>query len=108
MNQLNQLAAALKTLFTETADELARDLGVIRRQRIFSGSSLVQTLVFGWLHQPQATADQMAQMAAQCHAPVTAQALERRCTPPLAQLLQRLIAIAVGLMLTARRRTLTL
>lgn len=108
MDQITRLAAALKTLFTETADELARELGVILRQRIFSGSSLVQTLVFGWLNQPQATADQMAQMAAQCHAPVTEQALEKRYTPAVARLLQRLIEIAVGLMVTARPRTLTL
>lgn len=108
MNQITRLAAALKTLFTDTADELARELGVIRRQRIFSGSSLVQTLVFGWLHQPQATADQMAQMAAQCHAPVTEQALAKRYTPALAQLLRRLIEIAVGLMVTTRPRALAL
>jgi Transposase DDE domain len=108
MDQINRLADALKTLFTETADELARQLGVIRRRRIFSGSSLVQTLVFGWLHQPQATGDQMAQMAALCHAPVTEQALAKRYTPAVARLLQRLIEIAVGLMVTARPRTLTL
>src|SRR5207249_2191735 len=98
----------LKTLFTETADDLAQELGVIRRHRIFSGSSLVQTLVFGWLHPPQATADQMAQMAALCHAPVTEQALEKRYTPAVARRLQRRIEIAVGLMVTARPRPLTL
>jgi hypothetical protein len=102
------LAHALRTLFTETAETLAKDLGVIRRQRIFTGSSLVQTVVFGWLHQPRSTHDQMAQMAARCQAPVTEQALEKRSTPALAQLLRRLIERGVALMVTARPRAVPL
>jgi hypothetical protein len=60
MIQVNRLADALKTLFTTTANALGRELGVIRRQRIFTGSSLVHAVVFGWLYQPQASRDQMA------------------------------------------------
>src|SRR5512147_1398467 len=104
MTQGTRLATALRTLLTETADELARELGVIRRKRIFSGSSLVQTLVFGWLNQPQATGDPMAQMAARCHAPVVEQSLDDLYTPELARLLKRLIECGVGLMVTARPR----
>lgn len=105
MTQLNSLAAALKVLLTDTAEELARQLEVVRRQRVFTGSSLVQTLVFGWLNQPDATGDQRAQMAARCQAPVTEQALDRRFTPELAELLKRLIETGVGLLVTARPRT---
>jgi len=108
MTEMTSLADGLKTLFHETADTLAEELGVIKRQRIFTGSSLVQTLVFGWLHQPQATHDQMAQMAARCQAPVTEQALEKRYTFALAQLLRRLIERGVELMFTARPRSLPL
>jgi hypothetical protein len=108
MTQVNQLTSALKTLFTTTADRLAQELGVIRRQRVFTGRSLLQTLVFGWLHQPNATGDQMAQMAAQCQAPVTQQALDKRFTPAVADWLRRLIEIAVALVVTARPRTLSL
>jgi len=108
MIELNQLATALKTLLTEKADELAHALGVIKRQRVFTGGSLVQTLVFAWLNQPEATGDQRAQMAARCQAPVTEQALDRRFTPPLAALLRRLIETGVGLLVTARPRVATL
>src|SRR5258708_24681518 len=108
MIELNQLATALKTLLTEKADELAHALGVIKRQRVFTGGSLVQTLVFAWLNQPEATGDQRAQMAARCQAPVTEQALDRRFTPPLAALLRRLIETGVGLLATARPRVATL
>ena len=108
MTTITQLVAALKTLFTKTADELAGELGVIKRKRVFTGSSLVQSLVFGWLNQPQATGDQMAQMAARCQAPVTEQALDQRYTLELAQLLRRLVERGVGLMVTARPRALAL
>jgi Transposase DDE domain len=104
MIQLTQLAAALKTLLTEKADQLARELGVIRRQRVFTGGTLVQTLVFGWLNQPHATGDQMAQMAGRCRAPVTEQSLDDRYTPELAELLRRLIECGVGLMVAPRPR----
>jgi hypothetical protein len=108
MTQLSRLAHALKTLLTDKADELARELGVIKRTRIFTGSSLVQALVFGWLNQPQATGDQMAQMAAHCNAPVREQSLDSRYTPELAQLLRHLIGCGVGLLVTARPRALAL
>jgi hypothetical protein len=108
MTQLSQLATALKTLLTDTADELGRRLNVIRRRRVFTGGSLAQTLVFAWLNEPEATGDQRAQMAARCRAPVTEQALDRRFTPELAELLKRLIETGVGLLVTARPRVAAL
>jgi hypothetical protein len=108
MTQVTQLATALKTLLTDKADQLGRELGVIKRTRVFTGSSLVQALVFGWLNQPHATGDQMAQMAARCNAPVREQSLDGRSTPELAQLLRHLIECGVGWMVTARPRVLAL
>jgi hypothetical protein len=108
MTQLNQLSTALKTLLFDMADECGRQLKVIRRRRVFTGGSLVQTLVFAWLNQPKATGDQRAQMAARCRAPVTEQAIDRRFTPELAELLRHLIEAGVGLLVTARPRAAAL
>jgi Transposase DDE domain len=108
MTQSIPLATALKTLLFDKANQFGRELGVIRRQRIFTGASLVQTLVFAWLNQPRATRDQLAQMAARCQAPVREQSLDGRFTPALAELLRRLIEYGAGLMLTARPRVLSL
>ena len=104
MNQGTPLADALQAIFGPVADQLAVELGVVRRHRTFSGSSLVQTLVFGWLHRPDASAWQLAEMAARCHAVVTPQALLKRFGPRLNRLLEALIARALGQLVAAPPR----
>jgi hypothetical protein len=108
MTQVTQLASALQALFGETADQLARKLGVVRRQRVFTGGSLVRTLVFGWLQRPGASIDQLAEMAARCGAVVTPQAIRQRFTPALNRLLEELIERAVEQVVVAPRRAGTL
>ena len=61
---LTELADTLQTLFTTEANALARDTGFVRRQRVFTGATFVQTLVFGWLHNPHATLDELVDVAA--------------------------------------------
>lgn len=95
MNQDTQLAAALQSLFGEEADQLARELGVVKRKRVFSGSSLLQTLVLGLMHLRFAKTQQLAQFAAHCNAPVTPQAMAKRFTPELVEFLKRLFESAV-------------
>ena len=38
--------------------------GVVQRERKLSGATIAQTLVLGWLHRPDATLEQLAQVAA--------------------------------------------
>ena len=44
----------MQKLLTHTADEAARECGLVQRNRKLTGSALVQTLVFGWLANPEA------------------------------------------------------
>src|SRR5260370_207263 len=70
--------------------------GCIQRQRTFSGATLIQTLVFGWLHQPQATLEQLTQMAATVGVVVTPQGLDKRFTEALARCLKQVLEAAVA------------
>jgi hypothetical protein len=108
MIQVTQSADALQAIFGDTADLLARQLGVVRRRRVFTGGSLVRTLVFGWLQRPRAGSDQLAEMAARCGAVVTPQALRQRFTPALNRLLEALIERAIEQVVVAPRRSGTL
>ena len=54
MTSVPRLSGMLRKLFFSEASELARAQGVIQRIRIFSGASLLQLFVFGWLQDPQA------------------------------------------------------
>ncbi len=56
---LDNLADSLQTLFTTTADQAAKDSGMIQRRRTITGAGFVQTLVFGWLDDPKATLDDL-------------------------------------------------
>jgi hypothetical protein len=89
------LAQTLQNLFTHEADQLARQTQAIRRTRQFTGATLAQTLVFGWLDNPQATLDDLAFTAATCQAPVSAQAVDRHFTPATADFLQHLLTRAM-------------
>jgi hypothetical protein len=95
MQIVGQVAAALQRLLGAGANEEAEALGVIRRRRKFTGASLVRTLVLGWLAEPRATLEQLAQQAGLAGVAVTPQAVARRFNDRLAELLQRLVERAV-------------
>ena len=101
MDNVARMATALQQVFLVDADLLARDCGVIKRQRKLSGSSLAQSLVFGWLGNPEATLEDLAHQAAVAGTPVTAQSLEERFTPALATFFQRLLARAAEQVVSA-------
>ena len=96
MESIDELMGTFPTLFTEIAEALAQETGVIQRHRQFSGANLARTLVFGWLEHPSATLTQLTQTAALCGAMVTPQALAQRMTPALARWLERFLAATVA------------
>ena len=85
----------MQTLLTEVADQLAQETHFVQRTSKLSGSKFAQTLVFGWLSQPEASQAQLAQTAAALTVPITPQGLAHRFTPAAAAYLRRLLAVAV-------------
>ena len=49
MSILTQVTEGMQDILTEISDIIGRETKFIQRQRKLSGSSFVQTLVFGWL-----------------------------------------------------------
>jgi hypothetical protein len=95
MTVLTDLATTLPTLLTTEADEAARATGCVRRVRVLSGATLVQTLVLGWLHDPQASLDTLADFAADLGADLTPQALDQRFTPATTRCLAEVLTAAL-------------
>jgi Transposase DDE domain len=91
---VQHLAAVLQPLFTTEADGLARATGFVRRRRKVSGASFLQALVFGWLHDPHAPLDALADAAGHGGRRVTPQALGQRLTPAAAAFLKAVFAAA--------------
>ncbi len=63
MTSIPRLSSQLRKLFFSDASELAQSHGVIQRVRVFTGASLLQVLVFGWLQEPQAGSSALARFA---------------------------------------------
>jgi hypothetical protein len=89
------IAHHLASLFTATADLQARETGFVQRQSKLGGSEMARTLVFGWLHQPQATLEELAQFAAGLGVSISPQGLDQRFGPRAAAFFERLLHEAV-------------
>jgi hypothetical protein len=90
----------LQQLFGSRAEEAAGASGVIQRKRKFTEASLAKTFVLGFLQNPEASDEELAQMAAQYGVLVSPQAIGQRHTPKLMDFLQNLLVeaakVAVG------------
>jgi hypothetical protein len=91
-----QAAAQLQELLQDTAAQAAWDTGTCQRASPLSGAVLIQTLVLGYLADPDAALEDLAQTAALLGHPVSPQALDQRFTAPLARCLERLLGQAAG------------
>jgi hypothetical protein len=86
----------LQHVLTDVAREAARSSGFIRRQRAFDGAQFVQTLVFGWLHKPQATLEELVDVAKDLGVSISPQALSERFSSTAVACLDRVLQAALS------------
>ena len=101
MTSIPQLSRTLRKLLFVEANQLAAQAGVIQRQRVFSGASLLQLLVFGWLKHPQAGPSQLARFAGSLGLKLSKQAVEERFTRLAADWLLAVLQRGVQLLVCA-------
>jgi hypothetical protein len=101
MASIPQVAQALRTVLTRVANRAARATRLVQRRSKLSGAKFVQTLVFGWLANPAATSEELAQTAATLGVKITAQGLEPRFTERAAQGVERVLQAAVQQVIAA-------
>ena len=98
---VTQVSSTLQQVVTTTANQLARETGFVQRASKLTGAAFVQTLLFGWLNNPQATLQQLAQMAGTVGVSISPQGLEQRFTQGAAQFLRCVLEAAVQEIVTA-------
>jgi hypothetical protein len=81
LTTIAHLANTLQSLFGAAADQTARDTGFIQRQRKLSGSTFLQTLVFAFLDEPNATLGDLGDLAHTLEVELSRQGLHQRFTP---------------------------
>ena len=77
----------MQTILQNVLDESAAT-GSVKRKRTLTGSALTKILVFGWLENPDASYQHLADTAATIGIPVSRQVIEQRLTPETAKMLK--------------------
>jgi len=85
----------MQTLLTDIADNAAQLSGFVQRRSKLTGAVFVQTLVFGWLANPQATLEELTKVAALRGVSITPQGLDQRFTEGAAHLMLEVLNSAV-------------
>jgi Transposase DDE domain len=101
MSTIPQVAAAMQTVLTEVADHAGRDTNFIQRRVKLRGSTFTQILTFGWLAEPDATVEALAQTAATLGVPISPQGLDQRFTEEAAACLEQVVAAAIQQVISA-------
>lgn len=97
MATIAQVCTVLQTVLTTIVQRADAELHYTRRPDIakFSASTLLQTLVLGWLAHPDASLSQLAQTAARVGVTVHPQAIEQRFSFATASLLRTVLVRSV-------------
>ena len=101
MATIPQVARAMREILTTTADDAARTTHFVQRQSRLGGATFSQTLVFGFLSNPQATLEELAQTAATLGVRITPQALDQRFTAAAATCLAQVLQGAIRRVIAA-------
>lgn len=96
MRMIQEVRRCVQSLVDSVANEVARECRVIKRVRKFNASSLAATFLFGFLQNPRASDEQLAQMAGVLGVQVTPQAVEQRFSPELVEFLRKLFERAAN------------
>jgi Transposase DDE domain len=91
MSTIAQVKEIIQRVLGPRADELARETHFVRRKRNLDGSDFVQGLVFGYLHQADATTEDLAQILGRREVDISASGLCQRFTPAAAEFLKQVM-----------------
>src|SRR4029434_9719492 len=101
MTTIPQVARAMGEILTTTAAEAGRTTRFVQRTSPLNGATFSQTLVFGFLGNPQATLEALAQTAAALGVEISPQALDQRFTASAAACLHQVLLTAIARVITA-------
>src|SRR5437667_10688541 len=89
MNSVTQCAETIQQIIDEEVEQLAREVGFIQRLRVLSGADFVQSLILGWLQEPEITLDGLTQVLERREVSISASGLSQHFTLEAVTLLRR-------------------
>jgi len=106
MTSIPEVATAMQGVLNDLARQAGQQSGFVQRQSKLGGAEWAQTLVFGFLANPQATLEELAQTAAAVGVRISPQGLQERFGPAAAECLRQVLVQAVQIGLRAEAQVL--
>jgi len=94
MSTVAQVSKAMQYVMVDVANDAGKKSGFIQRERKLNGASFVQTMVFGWLSNGEASLSELNQTAASVGVKISAQGLDKRFTAQAAECLKQVLEAA--------------
>src|SRR5436305_13981585 len=91
MSTITRVAATLQRIIGEEVEQLAREVGFVKRKGVISGADFVHSLILGWLQEPEIALDGLTQVLERREVSISASGLSQRFTPEAATLLHRVL-----------------
>lgn len=98
---ISEVEQVMNEVLVRVAERSARNRGFVQRRSKLSGAVFAQTLVLGWLHNPQASLEGLTQTAAALGVKVSPQALDQRFGPEASAHLKDVLDAAVSHMVSS-------
>ena len=96
--EYNQQHEQLQAVLGEEAERLGQVTGLVQRSSKLNAMTLVNTLVLGWLYNPSASLNQLAQFSARLGVPVSAAGIHQRLGQAAVAVLEGLLSYSLGLL----------
>jgi len=96
----------MQEVLTVESKQAGRDSGFVQREAKLDGASFIQTLVFSWMANPEASLEEMTQTAALLGVGISPQGLDQRFTPEAAACVKQVLEAAVKRLLQKEPATL--
>lgn len=106
MSKIPQLAEVIQTVLVEDAERAGRESGFIKRKRELSGATFVQSMVFGWLANGNASLSELGQAAANVGVQISPQGLDNRFTPEAAECLHQVLERVMSIVMESQEETI--
>lgn len=108
MDTIDAPARLMQSVLSSSADQAALSTGFVRRRSKLTGGLFVQTLVLGWLSNPDATLEELAQTAAARGVRISPQGLDQRFTMAAAETVRIALEAAATALVSGDRTGLPL
>lgn len=100
MSIIHDIAEALQDILTTGANTAAKESGFVQRKSTLDGPAFVQTLVFGFLANPDATGQELEQTAIDRGIEVTESAIVQRYSATSAEFMRLIVQQAIERVIT--------